>query len=330
MELQTISQIAKMFRISTRTLRYYEQIGLIQPTKKEDFAYRTYDKDTVLRLRQIVVLRKLRIPLKQIAGILQSSDARVAIDAFERSLVEIEDEITALSTIRSVVKAFLEHLNLGVTKFTLPDDEGLLEIVDSLTTSKIHFKEEKAMEDLSKASEKLNRLTDKEVRIVYLPPATVAAYQYEGEEPEWHVAKVIDDFVLSRNLTKIKPDLRHYGFNAPSPKDETGHHGYEMWVTIPEEMQVPAPIVKKRFAGGVYAAHMIPIGAFEEWGLLTDWLDRSELYEYNGSGSPDNMFGSLEETLNYANRSSVHDAEGEKNLQLDLLIPVREKRNKKN
>jgi len=34
MELQTISQILKQFNISTRTLRYYEQIGLIQAIKK--------------------------------------------------------------------------------------------------------------------------------------------------------------------------------------------------------------------------------------------------------------------------------------------------------
>ena len=85
----------------------------------------------------------------------------------------------------------LERLHLQSNVLRLLDDEGLLEIVDSLTTSKINFKEDKTMEDLSKASEKLNRLTDKDVRIVYLPPATVAAYQYEGEAPEWHVAKVI-------------------------------------------------------------------------------------------------------------------------------------------
>ena len=34
MELQTISEVSKRFGISTRTLRYYEQIGLISPVKK--------------------------------------------------------------------------------------------------------------------------------------------------------------------------------------------------------------------------------------------------------------------------------------------------------
>ena len=40
MEQHPISQISKLFNISTRTLRYYEQIGLIRPVKQFDSAYR--------------------------------------------------------------------------------------------------------------------------------------------------------------------------------------------------------------------------------------------------------------------------------------------------
>ncbi len=112
MELQTISQISKRFHISTRTLRYYEQIGLIQAVKKEDFAYRNYDEHTVLRLKQIIVLRKLRIPLKEIGKILQSQDAALAIEVFQQNLNEIEDEITALTTIKSVMQSLVERLSI--------------------------------------------------------------------------------------------------------------------------------------------------------------------------------------------------------------------------
>ena len=101
MELQTISQVSKQFRISTRTLRYYEQIGLIQSIIKEDYSYRTYDKDTILRLKQIIVLRKLRIPLKYIAEILLTENTALAIEVFEKNLKEIGDEITALETIKA-------------------------------------------------------------------------------------------------------------------------------------------------------------------------------------------------------------------------------------
>ncbi|MCL1808030.1 MAG: effector binding domain-containing protein [Oscillospiraceae bacterium] len=322
MELQTISQVSNTFGVSTRTLRYYEQIGLITPSKKEGFAYRMYDAAALLRLRQIIVLRKLRIPLRQIAEILRSGDARAAIEAFEQNLAEIDDEITALSTIRSVIRSFIERLDLG-GRFALPDDESLLEVVDSLTASKINFKEEKTMEELNKAGEKLGKLTDKQVRIVYLPPSDVAAYQYEGDEPEGVVGKVIEEFVIKSGLAQIKPDLRHYGFNSPNPKpgDPSGAHGYEMWVTVPDGFDVPAPLCKKHFDGGMYCAHMIPIGAFEEWAWLEKWMNESAKYEYRGKGCPSNMFDSLEECLNYVNLigKSWDDA------QLDLLIPIKEK-----
>ena len=326
MELQTISQVSKQFKISTRTLRYYEQIGLIQSITKEDYSYRTYDEGTILRLKQIIVLRKLRIPLKSIAEILLKENTAFAIEVFQQSLSEIGDEITALTTIKSVIQSFIERLNLKNAKLQLLDDESLLEIVDSLTTSKINFKEDKTMDDLIKADEKLRKLTDKDVRIVYLPPSDVAAYQYEGDDPEMHVHKVVDSFVRQNNLMAVKPDLRNYGFNSPNPVDETGRHGYEVWVTIHDGLSVPEPLVRKHFEGGLYAAHMIPFGAFEEWDLLNQWIGNNSKYEFRSSGDHRNMFGLMEEYLNYVNRVNLTDVEGEGS-QLDLLMPIKEKKN---
>ncbi len=322
MELQTISQLSKKFNISTRTLRYYEKLGLISSIRKDEFGYRTYDEDIIMKIQQIIILRKLRIPLKQIAEILRSDSTQVAIQVLESNLSEIDDELTSLSTIRDIIKIFIEKLNLSTDKFMLPDDESLLELVDSLTMTKINFKEKKTMEDLNNANAKLNKLTDKDVRIVYLPPSTIAAYQYIGDEPEMHCRKVMDTFVLDTGLTKIKPDLRHFGFNAPNP-DETGYHGYEMWVTIPDNMEVPEPIIKKKFKGGLYAAHMIPFGAFEEWDWLNQWVSDSDKYEYTGSWDSSIMFGWLEEHLNYFNHVHLPNSEPPE-LQLDLLIPIKE------
>jgi len=170
MELQTISQVSRQYGISTRTLRYYEQIGLIQPVKKEDFAYRTYDAHTIVRLQQIIVLRKLRIPLKQISDILKGEDTAAAINAFNQNLAEIDDEIAALSTIKDVIQTLLERLRLKTETLKLLDDENLLEIIDSLTISKINFKEAKAMNELNKAIERIERY---DIRFVFLKPTRV-------------------------------------------------------------------------------------------------------------------------------------------------------------
>ena len=114
MKLTTISEISRKMNISTRTLRYYEQIGLIESVKKEDYAYRTYDQTTVMRLQQIVVLRKLRIPLKQIGLILESENTAAIIDAFQQNLAEVDDEITALSTIRDIINTLYQKPVDGV------------------------------------------------------------------------------------------------------------------------------------------------------------------------------------------------------------------------
>lgn len=330
MELQTISQVSKYFSISTRTLRYYEQIGLITPLKKEDFAYRVYDIESITRLRQIIVLRKLRIPLKQIAEILQSADARIAIEAFERNLVDIEDEITALSTIRNVIKAFIEHLNLGSAIFALPDDEGLLEIVDSLTVSKINFKEEKSMEQLNHASEKLNKLEDKDVRIVYLPPMTVAAAYASGEGCEGKAGDMITNFVQESGLLKIKPDARSFGFDCSKGAAVLGEpsHVYEMWVSIPDHLEIPAPLVKRTFDGGLYAAHVLRAWDFEDWRLLREWVNANNKYDNDWGAprwiSPETVAGQgFEETLNFYN--FVQKGGKMEDLQLDLLFPIKEK-----
>ena len=74
LQLQTVSAVSKKFGISTRMLRYYEQIGLIESQRKEDYSYRVYNEIAVNRLRQIILLRKLRISMKQIKDILDKQE----------------------------------------------------------------------------------------------------------------------------------------------------------------------------------------------------------------------------------------------------------------
>jgi DNA-binding transcriptional MerR regulator len=300
--------------------------------KKEDFAYRVYDIEAITRLRQIIILRKLRIPLKQIAEILQSADVGVAIEAFERNLMEIEDEITALSTIRSVIKAFIQHLNLGSAIFALPDDEGLLEIVDSLTVSKINFKEAKSMEQLNHASEKLSKLEDKDVRIVYLPPMTVAAAYASGEGCEGKAMGMINQFVKDSGLLKIKPDARSFGFDCSKEAIVLGEpsHIYEGWVSVPDDIEIPMPLLKRTFSGGLYAAHVLRTWDFEDWRLLREWVNASDKYDNDWDSprwiSPETVAGQgFEETLNFYN--FIQKGSKMEDLQLDLLFPIKEKDN---
>ena len=326
MENMTVSQVSKGLGISTRMLRYYEQVGLLESSRREGYAYRIYDEAAVSRLKQILLLRKLRISVRHIKIILQSATATAAIEVFRQNILELNEEITALSTIQAILSRFVEELgkasDLPLSSI-LPQDDVLLSSIQSLNLISINFKEDQAMEHLKNADKSLSKLSD--VRIIYLPPATVAAAHQIGEDPETGANGMIDRFVRETGLHQIKPDLRSYGFNHPNPVDETGYHGYEAWVTIPDDMEVPAPLVRKQFAGGLYAAHMISFGNFNEWEALFDWVTRSEKYEFAGDmQDQEHMCGLLDEHLNYYSHVLLTELSLE-DLQLDLLMPIREK-----
>ena len=323
MNLITITEVSKKFNVSTRTLRYYEQIGLLQSVKRDDYAYRTYDEEAVLQLQQIIVLRKLRISLKQIDLILQSKNSVEIIETFQQNLNEVDDEIIALSTIRDIINTFVARLKESThqdIKLNLLDDTALLEAVDALTVQKIPLKEEKTTTDLEQASEKLNTLTDKDVRIIYLPPATIASIHIISEQPETDTGDVCFAFIKNYELPKRYPEFRHYGFNH----DKEDKHGYERWITISNDMEVSAPFVKKQFVGGLYAAFMIPMGMFDEWNRLHEWAANHNIYEI-AWGNLECMYGFLEEHLNVWNHHTWSHEQCDRDLQLDLLIPIKEK-----
>lgn len=70
----TINKLAKLAGVSTRTLRYYDEIGLLEPARVGSNGYRIYGTKEVDRLQQIMFYRELEVPLEQIKKILSSSD----------------------------------------------------------------------------------------------------------------------------------------------------------------------------------------------------------------------------------------------------------------
>jgi len=318
-QMQTVSTVSKNLGISSRMLRYYEQIGLIESCRMEGYAYRAYDEEAIRRLRQIIILRKLRVPVKQIRDIFRNSDAVSVVEVFERNISELDEQITALATVKAILSRLVHELqeraNVNLQLDYLGDN-SVFAIVESISLPKNIIQEEKSMNDLNKANESLDKLRDSDVRIVYVPPMTIASYYASGEY-EWGVGpeaiSKIEQFVQESGLLKIKPDARGMGFAFSSempPKE------YEAWVSIPDNMEVKAPLVKKTFGGGMFAAHVLKDWNFEYWNLLDDWVKASERYE------EDESMPHFEEVLNYYylmnNGAKMEDT------QLDLLFPIRE------
>ncbi|VIF04131.1 MerR family transcriptional regulator [Clostridioides difficile] len=70
----TINQLAKLAGVSTRTLRYYDQCGLLPPKAVRSNRYRIYGETEVNRLQQILFYRELGVELSEIGRILAEKD----------------------------------------------------------------------------------------------------------------------------------------------------------------------------------------------------------------------------------------------------------------
>jgi len=177
---------------------------------------------------------------------------------------------------------------------------------------KNQIKENCTMEDVDKA---------KNIKIIYLPPATVASAHYmEGLEPESATNIIMKKFINDTELFKINPSVRLYGFNKPIQLNGEQRHCYELWATIPDDMEVPAPLVKRKFAGGLYACYTSKPVNWDDWGILNEWVGESEDFEHDRR-EPHEWEGRLEEHFNAFN---IYGLES-KFKHFDFLIPIKRK-----
>lgn len=70
--MMTVKEISELTGISARTLHYYDEIGLFQPTCKSEAGYRLYDDKALETLQQILFFREFDIPLKEIKSVMEN------------------------------------------------------------------------------------------------------------------------------------------------------------------------------------------------------------------------------------------------------------------
>lgn len=72
--MKTVKEVSEITGVSIRTLRYYDEIGLLKPTELTDAGYRLYDNKALERLQEIMFFRELEIPLQDIKKIMDNPE----------------------------------------------------------------------------------------------------------------------------------------------------------------------------------------------------------------------------------------------------------------
>jgi DNA-binding transcriptional MerR regulator/uncharacterized glyoxalase superfamily protein PhnB len=121
-----IGEVSARTGLTARTLRYYEELGLLRPSERLVSGHRIYGNDDLQRLYRISLLRQLGLPLSDIARELEDSSHDLA-DAINRHVEQVDQRLAALGRHRERMITIRESLSNGS-----PSDEELLDTLQDL------------------------------------------------------------------------------------------------------------------------------------------------------------------------------------------------------
>lgn len=105
----TIEQVAARTGLTKRTLRYYEEIGLLPPAGRTEGNYRRYTDEDIERLERIKKLRDLLgFSLNDIRALLEADDERVQLKATYQQLTTTEQKLDHLDRVDALIRRQLE------------------------------------------------------------------------------------------------------------------------------------------------------------------------------------------------------------------------------
>lgn len=105
----TISELAKLMNVSVHQIRYFEEKGVLQPSYTDNNQYRMYDMEQVYQLAQILLLRKLEVPVSSIKECMTAYSGAQYRQLFQSSLRDIEAEIRRLMELQQFIQKVLNE-----------------------------------------------------------------------------------------------------------------------------------------------------------------------------------------------------------------------------
>jgi DNA-binding transcriptional MerR regulator len=306
MNLVKITDLAFQLGISSRSLRFYEQAGLIKSVRPEFEKYRYYDEENTERLKQILVLRKMQIPIKDILRIYESEDMSVVVRTFVERIRAIDEEVGSLTELKRVTAEFLQAiLENGISKISaLPilyeKMEKQYEIIERSTV--VNYNE------LLELSERLTKPV--EPCIIQLPAMRVLTSRLKSE-PKKSDLGGFWRWVQSHGVPPGEPGA-HEQFEYQSEAGDVAI------LRIQDDYANDSPYLDYYFSGGLFASANVYLDEDlgERFRSLVSGFDANKYYEIDYASDGRLRHEAMLETLL---------SPDEKRELVSLLVPVKKR-----
>lgn len=160
----TVQKLGQLAGVSTRTLRYYDEIGILKPARINSSGYRIYGQTEVDRLQQIMFYREMNVSLEKIKAILEQPDFDEA-EALRKHRVELLDKRKQLDDLIRNVEKSIAHSERRITMTDQEKFEGFKQkmIDDNEEKYGAEIREKYGDEKIEKSNAKLKGMSEAEM-----------------------------------------------------------------------------------------------------------------------------------------------------------------------
>ncbi len=132
-EIVPISQLSKQLGITTRTLRYWEEMGIIESVERAEGANRGYTPYIIRRIKFIIKLKELGLSIQQfqelykVYGDARRTDIMVPklIAILDNHINQIDSKIARLASLRNEIVEYREKMTAKLDAVASTDDQSL-------------------------------------------------------------------------------------------------------------------------------------------------------------------------------------------------------------
>ncbi len=278
MEYLKIRDVAQRYDITARTLRYYEDVGLLSSARVEGYAYRMYDDKAIARLQQILILRRLNISVKDIIRVFSTPTADALLDVLQKKADNIDDEVALLHELKGIVLDFIRRIQ--DLDFHKAEDVKRLYDQAAELEKRLSGEEEgpAPLERMMQVASQLEKQPD--VRVLSLPGCRMVSSGLETGEMFAPGSKLD---VFDKWFSEADKHRHDRFFARDFMWFDPETHGTAWWYALEQGAPEPEGFEVFDFEGGIYAAAVSRDGddtdGMRVYQGIRQWVDQSGYFD---------------------------------------------------
>lgn len=118
----TVGEAAKATHTTSETLRHYDRIGLVTPSRKDEWTnYRYYTEQDLVRIEAVRALQRMDLPLRQIKAVLEDDNLETFVTFLAQAEKQADEKIAALQEAKATIQAARSSYEQKLRQRQTPD-----------------------------------------------------------------------------------------------------------------------------------------------------------------------------------------------------------------